>query len=120
MIKDSTEKKIFPASLYEANICLLLKKGKEDIEPENYRPIALLNFDQKSVTKLLANRLGRHISSIIHPDQTGFIPGRFSFCNVRRLLNNIYANQSGDSRAAVLALDAAKAFNRVAFHVRSS
>lgn len=113
MIKDSTENKKFPGSLYEANICLLLKKGKEDTEPGSYRPIALLNFDQKSVTKVLANRLGRHISSIIHPDQTGFIPGRFSFCNVRRLLNNIYANRAGDSRAAVLALDAAKAFDQI-------
>ena len=59
MIKDSIENKTFPGSLYEANICLLLKKGKEDIEPGNYRPIALLNFDQVSITKVLANRLGR-------------------------------------------------------------
>lgn len=29
------------------------------------------------ITKVLAMRLNKHLSSIIHPDQTGFIPGRF-------------------------------------------
>ena len=62
---------------------IVKKKGEEDTEPGDYRPIALLNFDLMSITKVLANRLGKHISSIIYPDQTEFIQGRLSFFNER-------------------------------------
>lgn len=86
MINDALERKRLTGSLYEANISLLLKKGKEETDPASYRPIALLNYDHK-IIKILATRLGTHIRKIIHPDQTGFIPGRFSFSNVRLLLN---------------------------------
>lgn len=55
MIKDSTKNKIFPGSLYEANSYLLLKKGKDDTKPGNYRPIALLNSGLKTFSKVLAN-----------------------------------------------------------------
>lgn len=82
MINDALERKRLRGSLYEANISLLLKKGKEETDPASYRPIALLNYDHKIITKILATRLGTHIGKIIHPDQTGFIPGRFSFSNV--------------------------------------
>lgn len=58
-------------SLYETNICVLLKKGEEEND--------LLNHDQKVRTKVLATKLGKHISKIVHLDQTGFIPGGFSF-----------------------------------------
>lgn len=85
MINDSYENGTLPNSLYEANICVLLKKEKDNTNLANYRPISRLNFNQKVITKVSANRLGHHIS--VHPDQTGLIPGRFSFCNVRLLLN---------------------------------
>lgn len=54
------------------------------MDPGSYRPIALLNYDLNIITKVLANHLGKHIANIIHPDQIGFIPGRYSFCNVQR------------------------------------
>ncbi len=103
----------FPSSLYEANISVLLKRGKDDIDPANYRPIALLNFDQKVITKVLANRLGKHIATIIHPDQTGFIHSRFSFCNVRLLLNVLYKDYGKEPPAAIISLDAQKAFDQI-------
>lgn len=81
MVNDSVSNKRLPNSLYEANICLLLKKGKIETDLASYRPIALLNCDQKVITKGLATKLGKHISTIVHPDQTG----RFS--NVRLLFN---------------------------------
>lgn len=77
MIKDFTKNK-FSWLIYEANISLLFKKAKDDTKPGNYRPIALLNSDLKTISKVLANWLERHISAVIHRDQTGFIPGRFS------------------------------------------
>lgn len=51
MLQDSIQRKKLPDSLYEANICVVLKKGKPETDPANYRPIALLNFDQKVLLK---------------------------------------------------------------------
>lgn len=62
---------------------------------------------------MLAKRLNKHVTTIIHPDQTGFIPGKFSFSNVHRLLNILYANQGRVSNAAVKSLDAQKAFDQI-------
>lgn len=110
MLQDSMQRKRLPDSLYEANICVILKKGKAETDPANYRPIALLNFDQKVLTKILASRLAQHISTIIHPDQTG----RFTFCNVRLLLIILYSDhQLADNSAAVISLDEQKAFDQI-------
>lgn len=105
MINDSVRNEKLPRCLYKANIILLLKKGKEDSDPAFYRPIALLNFDQKVLTKVMSIRLGNHISKIIHTDQTGFIPGRFSFANTRRHFNILYS--------AIISLVAQKAFDQL-------
>lgn len=113
MVKDSMRNKTLPSSLYEANISLLLKGGREAVDPASYRPVALLNCDLKIITKVLATKLGRHISTIIHPNQTGFIPGRFSFSNVRLLLNTIYSVHGENTQAAILSLDAQKAFDQI-------
>ncbi len=113
MINDSCENDRLPSSLYEANISVLLKRGKDDIDPANYRPIALLNFDHIVITKVLANRLGKHISTTIHTDQTGFIPSRFSFCNVRLLLNVLYKDYGKEPPAAIISSDAQKSFDQI-------
>lgn len=68
-----------PQSFYEANISLILKKGKEETDPSSYRPIALLNSDLKIFTKILANRLNNYIKKYSSFFQSGFIPGHFSF-----------------------------------------
>jgi len=102
-----------PQSLYDANISLILKKDKEETDPASYRPISLLNSDLKIFTKILANRLNICIGKIIHPDQTGFIPGRFSFFNVRRLMNILYTRFDSKASVAILALDAEKAFDQI-------
>lgn len=115
MINESAVTHLLPPSLYEANICLILKKNKDPKEPANYRPISLLNTDHKIITKTLATRLNQCIFKLISPDQCGFIPGRFSFWNVRRLLNILYSDYSNKSRAAVLTLDAQKAFDSIEY-----
>ena len=47
----------FPRTLKEANVSLILKKGKCSDSCGSYRPIALLNVDRKLLSKILASRL---------------------------------------------------------------
>lgn len=50
---------------------------------------------------------------LVHSDQTGFIKSRLASDNVRRLLHVIDGAQNLNSPAAVLSLDAMKAFDRL-------
>ena len=101
----------FPETLYDTNICLLLKKGRDNTDVASYHPLSLLNTDQKIIAKVLANRLAVHIGTLIHSDQTGFIPERFAFSNTRKLLNVMYSKKPPYS--AVLSLDAQQAFDQI-------
>lgn len=63
-------------------MCPLYKK-KDQTLIENYCPITLLNTDYKILTKALAMQLAKEIHTLIHPDQSGFIPKRFIFDPIR-------------------------------------
>lgn len=77
-------------------LSLILKKDKDSLDCGSYRPISLLNVDGKILSKILACRLETILPSIVAADQTGFIKGRHSFFNIRRLLNILYGPTSCD------------------------
>lgn len=93
MVNCSVKNGTFPHTLYDAHICVLLKKDRDETNVSSYRPLSLLNSDQKIIAKVLSNRLKKYIGTLIHPDQSGFIPDRFSFSNTRCLLNLMYCIQ---------------------------
>jgi exonuclease III len=64
-----------PPSLLRAVTVLIFKKGDPALI-ENYRPISLLGTDYKIIAKALAMRLSPLLSSLVHTDQSGFVPGR--------------------------------------------
>uniref|UniRef100_A0A3B3HTW8 Reverse transcriptase domain-containing protein n=1 Tax=Oryzias latipes TaxID=8090 RepID=A0A3B3HTW8_ORYLA len=109
-IKDNN---YLPPNMNSANIILLLKPGKDPTSPSSYRPISLINADLKIICKALAGRLEKVVPSLIHPDQTGFIKGRHSSTNMRRLINLIDYTTTNNREATILSLDAEKAFDRV-------
>uniref|UniRef100_A0A669DW20 Reverse transcriptase domain-containing protein n=1 Tax=Oreochromis niloticus TaxID=8128 RepID=A0A669DW20_ORENI len=111
MVNCSVVNGSFPHSFYDAHICLLLKKDRDETNVSSYRPLSLLNSDQKIIAKVLTNRLNKHIGSLIHPDQSGFIPNRFSFSNTRCLLDAMYSTTLPNF--AVISLDAQQAFDQV-------
>lgn len=111
MVNCSMTDGIFPSTLYDAHICLLLKKDRDDTNVASYRPLSLLNSDQKIIAKVMTNRLNEHIATLVHPDQTGFIPDRYPFSNTRRLLNVIYSTKLPHS--AIISLDAQQAFDQI-------
>lgn len=61
-----------------ASITLILKEGKNAKLCSSYRPISLLNADVKLYAKVLASRLKDKMTSLVHADQAGFVPGRQS------------------------------------------
>ena len=113
MFKYSFEQTALPKSLTKALITVLLKPGKDPVDCSSYRPISLLNVDVKILSKILASRINTIISDIISNDQTGFVRGRHSFINIRRLLNVVHSPASGGGPEVVVSLDAEKAFDRV-------
>lgn len=97
--------------MHQAVMCLIVKQEKDHLDCRSCRLISLFNTDTKILAQVLARRLHKYLSSIISPDQTGFI--RHSFFNIRALLNIIYTHVKGDTLETVIWLDAEKALDRV-------
>ena len=66
----------------QAVITLIEKKGRDKRKIKSCRPISLLNVDAKILSKILASRVKKVISSLITSDQTAYIPG----CVIRELI----------------------------------
>ena len=60
-------------------------KNKNGAKLKNWRPLSLLNVDYKIITKCLSHRIINSLPYILHSDQTGFIKGRFTGINIRRI-----------------------------------
>lgn len=59
------------ASMAEAVMVVVPKLGKNPEHCKSYRLISLINVDAKILAKILANRLNKVITALIHPDQSG-------------------------------------------------
>ncbi len=111
MFNHSQSASKLPTSLYKANISVILKPNRDPMEVSSYHPVSLIPKETKILGKALANRVKSFICTIIHPDQTGFMPGRQMFSNLRRLLNIMYMKHT--SEATIISLDAQRAFDQV-------
>ncbi len=113
VFNDSLERGLLPTTFYQASISLLHKKGKDPLDPASYRPVSLLNVDNKILAKIMAIRLENVLPTIIHEDQTGFIKNRQMAHNIRRLFDIMYSSHSISHSEILISLDAEKAFGRV-------
>ena len=105
---------IVPSSYKEANVCPVPKKGNLT-DVTNYRPISLLNSEDKVLERFVFKYLFNHLRGInlLSSLQSGFLPGD-STVNQLTFLYNIFckALDSGKEVRAVFC-DISKAFDRV-------
>lgn len=94
-------------------ITVIPKEGKDPTECSSYRPIALLNTDQKIISSIIAERLKEIMETLINRDQCGFVPNRYLADNIRRTLNIMEYSQKEKKDLLLLTIDAEKAFDRV-------
>ena len=113
MINNCFNDGLLPKSLRHGVITLLCKDESTSENLNSWRPISLLNIDYKIVSKALANRLKTVIGSVVHADQTCAIPGRSIIDNLHLIRNIVDYVQARNIPVALVALDQAKAFDRV-------
>ena len=77
----SLEAGLPPFSQRAALIALIFKKGGR-LDHKNWRPISLFNVDCKLCARVLAGRLLKVIATVVAPDQTCGVPGRYIEENV--------------------------------------
>ncbi|KAJ1187851.1 hypothetical protein NDU88_004619 [Pleurodeles waltl] len=110
MYRASCQQGELPPSLCEALVVVIPKPGKDPIEVVSCRPLSMLNID-KILGKTLANRLLPVISTLIHPDQCGFVLRRATYHSTRRLGHIIDAVFRDTDHTVAAFLDFKKAFN---------
>lgn len=103
---EALEEGTLPPTLRQALISLVPKKRNDPVDCKNYHPISLMQLDAEVISKILANRLNRVVTSGIHPDQVGFICGRTSSDNIRRFINIMWKVAEVQSRSLLKILEA--------------
>ena len=115
MLVDTVEKKKFHLTAREGILSLLEKVGRNSLLIDNWCPLTLLNVDYKIFTKILANRLNLVANRLIHPIQTGFLPGRHISDNIVKLLNIMDHCQKSYLNAIIMSFNFYKAFDTVSW-----
>ncbi|KAJ1128267.1 hypothetical protein NDU88_006646 [Pleurodeles waltl] len=110
MYDEALQEGVLPASLREALIVTILKPGKAAASCDSYRPLLMINIDNKILAKMIAARLQPLMTRLVLPDQSGFIPGRSTAHNLRTFFA-VAGSVSADEVAAAVFLDATKAFD---------
>ena len=113
MTRHMSENQVLPKSMYQAIISVILKPGKSGESPADYRPISLINCDNKILSKLMSNRLSKILPDLIHKNQTGFIKNRRLQTNTRTCFGIIQHVKKHNLNLTVMAVDAEKAFDRL-------
>ena len=77
---------------------------------EDYRPISLINTDQKILSQLLPNRLKKSLTTLIGPHQTAYLPQR----SIHSLLTQVNLNlEHLTEEDCLVACDLGKAFDKL-------
>ena len=82
---------------------------------KNWRPISLLNTVYKIASGSIAARLKSVLDKLIHPDQTGFIAGRYIGENTRLIYDIMEYTEEEKIPGLLLLIDFEKAFDSLSW-----
>ena len=94
-------------------ISLLEKVGKDKTQIKNWRPISLINFDTKLLSKTYAERLKHVMPSLVHPNQVAYVKNRFIGEGIRVIDETMEYTRREKLEAYAVAIDFEKAFDSV-------
>jgi len=101
------------SSQKQAVVTLIEKTGKDRAYIKNWRPISLLNFDYKLLSKSISIRIQNFLPSLIHKNQTGFIKGRYIGDSIRVLQDIMLYTVAKNIGGLLLFVDFEKAFDSI-------
>ena len=90
---------------------LIPKEESSLLELKNWSPITLLNVDYTIASQAIAKRIEPMLPSLIHPDQTGFVKGRYIDENIRLIADVMEQTRKVNLSGILLSLDFQKAFD---------
>ena len=110
----SLQKGSFPSIWKEANVCPIFKKG-DPHNCNNYRPISLLSCTGKLFERCVFKYLFNYLrdNDLLSPDQSGYIPGDSTVCQLTTLYNSICQGLDEKHSIQFVFFDLSKAFDRV-------
>ncbi|PNY16800.1 ribonuclease H, partial [Trifolium pratense] len=97
---------------FNSNTLILIPKTSNADSIDQYRPIALANFNFKIISKVLADRLAKIMPTIISKEQRGFIQDRNikdCICLASEAINLLHNKSYGGNVA--MKIDISKAFD---------
>ena len=94
-------------------LSLLEKVGKDTLLLNSWRPLSILNTDNKVYTQIMAQRLQKALPQIIHNSQTGFIPKRHLSENILKIMELMNECDRNKQNGLLISFDFYKAFDTV-------
>ena len=110
-LKESKKLEYFCASQQQAIIKLLEKPNKDKRYIPNWRPLSLLNFELKMISKSLATRVTKVLSNLIDSRQTVYVNERFIGESGRLIDDAIKVGDIQKIGGYLLTVDFEKAFD---------
>ena len=92
-------------------ITLIPKSDGNLSELSHWRPISLLNVENKILTRILAKRVESFLPKLVNSDQTGFVNGRYIGQNIRLLSDIMEYLDAKKTSGLFLFVDFEKAFD---------
>jgi hypothetical protein len=116
IVTDFYNNAILPKDINKTFLALITKKSTL-IVPQDLRPISLCNVSYKIIAKSLANIIKEHLPDLIHPSQSAFVQGRHiaTIIIITQEIIHSFHLKNCTSRAFLLKVDLAKAFDRISW-----